>query len=214
MTSGSGDTTVELPMFPLGSVLFPAMPLPLRVFEPRYLAMLQDILSDEAAEFGVVLIERGQEVGGGEQRFPLGTVARISEVSTGEGFVGLLAQGTDRFEVVEWLAEAPYPRAAVRMIPDLEWDPDLHERRVQSEALVRRTLAKASEFDDQRWPSTIGLSEDPVASLWQLAAIAPLGPMDQLALLGADNPRRLLDSIFTSTQDAGESIDAWPDEMV
>jgi Lon protease-like protein len=59
------------PMFPLGTVLFPSMPLPLRVFEPRYLAMLSEILPDEPSEFAVVLIERGSEVGGGEHRFPV-----------------------------------------------------------------------------------------------------------------------------------------------
>jgi Lon protease-like protein len=57
----------DLPMFPLGSVLFPHMPLPLRVFEERYLVMLSRILADDPAEFGVVLIERGQEVGGGDR---------------------------------------------------------------------------------------------------------------------------------------------------
>ncbi|MFI5429856.1 LON peptidase substrate-binding domain-containing protein [Aeromicrobium sp. UC242_57] len=56
----------------------PAMPLSLRVFEPRYLQMLQDILPDQTAEFGVVLIERGQEVGGGEKRFDVGTVAQVA----------------------------------------------------------------------------------------------------------------------------------------
>ena len=55
-----------LPMFPLGSVLFPAMPLALRVFEERYLKLMGAILEDEPSEFGVVLIERGSEVGGGD----------------------------------------------------------------------------------------------------------------------------------------------------
>ena len=54
-----------IPMFPLGSVLFPHMPLPLRLFEPRYLKMLGDLLEQPDPEFGVVLIERGHEVGVG-----------------------------------------------------------------------------------------------------------------------------------------------------
>ncbi|WP_415830929.1 LON peptidase substrate-binding domain-containing protein [Janibacter anophelis] len=56
-----------LPMFPLGTVLLPGNPLPLQVFEPRYLAMLRDIAGGDG-RFGVVLIERGFEVGGGDQR--------------------------------------------------------------------------------------------------------------------------------------------------
>jgi len=48
-----------MPMFPLGTVLFPAMPLSLRIFEERYLKLLGDLISEESPEFGVVLIERG-----------------------------------------------------------------------------------------------------------------------------------------------------------
>ena len=51
----------QLPMFPLGSVLFPYTPLPLRVFEPRYLTMIGHLLDDDDPQFGVVLIERGHE---------------------------------------------------------------------------------------------------------------------------------------------------------
>src|SRR5215207_6945639 len=118
---GDRAGVVEMPMFPLGSVLFPAMPLPLRVFEQRYLTMLRDLLTAEPAEFGVVLIERGQEVGGGEHSFSLGTVARIAEVSPADDFIGVMAMGQDRVEVVEWLAEVPYPLAAVRRLPELVW---------------------------------------------------------------------------------------------
>ena len=194
-------------MFPLGSVLFPAMPLPLRVFEPRYLTMLQDLLASEAAEFGVVLIERGQEVGGGEQRFSRGTIARIREISPAEGFVGVLAVGEDRIEVVEWLSESPYPLARVRRLPELDWDEACGERREQTELLVRRTLARASEFEEHLWPSTVELADDPVAGTWQLAAIAPIGPLDHLRLLDAETVRELLDAMFVAVTDAGETLD-------
>ena len=103
-----------LPMFPLGSVLFPHMPLRLRVFEERYLLMLSELLKTESARFGVVLIERGREVGGGEQRFGVGTVAQIIQIGAQEGFVGLVAQGGPRFAVERWLADAPHPWAEVR----------------------------------------------------------------------------------------------------
>ena len=80
-------------MFPLGSVLFPHMPLRLRVFEERYLVMLAELLKTDSARFGVVLIGRGPEVGGGEQRFGVGTVAEITQIGAQEGFVGLVAHG-------------------------------------------------------------------------------------------------------------------------
>ena len=65
-----------LPMFPLGRVLFPHMVLPLHVFEPRYLALIDDVLAGDQ-RFGVSLIERGHEVGGDDQRSDVGTVAQI-----------------------------------------------------------------------------------------------------------------------------------------
>ena len=66
-----------LPMFPLGSVLVPGAVLPLHVFEPRYRALVRSCLDSGEPEFGVVLIERGSEVGGGDVRFDVGTLARI-----------------------------------------------------------------------------------------------------------------------------------------
>lgn len=202
------DDVTELAMFPLGSVLFPAMPLALRVFEPRYLQMLQDLLPDGPAEFGVVLIERGQEVGGGEKRFTHGTVAQVAELKVADGALALIGEGTRRLEVVEWLAEDPYPRALVRKLPLMEWDDELRERRDQTEGIVRRTLVRASEFQDLDWSPTVQLSADDVDALWQLAAIAPLGPLDQLRLLQCETARDLLDAIFAATQDAGETLDA------
>lgn len=200
-------------MFPLGSVLFPHLPLHLRVFEERYLIMLKRMLESEAAEFGVVLIERGQEVGGGEHRFGYGTVAQITQLGAQEGFVGLVAQGERRFRVSEWLAEDPHPRATVDVLPDLEWDEDLLPLREEAERLVRRTLAQASEFSEQQWPADVELSDDPLSAAWQLAGIAPVGPMDQVALLRSMSTEELLRGVIESTTAAAESFSApWPEE--
>jgi Lon protease-like protein len=139
-----------LAMFPLNSVLFPYMPLRLRVFEERYLIMLAELLRSEDARFGVVLIERGREVGGGEKRFSVGTIAEISQLGAQEGFVGLVAQGSRRFEVNEWLDDAPHPRAEVSEIAELEWDNGLSQLREETKQLVRRTLAVASEYAPKR----------------------------------------------------------------
>lgn len=201
------DVTV-LPMFPLGSVLFPEVPLPLRVFEPRYLQMLQDVLQGEVAEFGVVLIERGREVGGGDHRFGIGTVARITALEPQDGFVALLGVGSRRVEVVEWLGDDPYPRATVRAIEPLAWGDSLAPAMADVERLVRHTLARAGEFDDQRWSASIELDDDPLVRLWQLAAIAPVGPMDQQAFLGAASASELVDAVGTATHEVAEDLDA------
>jgi len=198
------------PMFPLGSVLFPHMPLPLRVFEERYMVMLAGILQDEPSEFGVVLIERGQEVGGGEKRFTVGTVARIVQLEAGEGFIALLAQGDRRLEVAEWLDDDPFPRADARFLDDLEWDDALADLFESTEKTVRRALAVASEFVDQQWAVDVELSDDPVAAAWQLAAIAPLGELDQVELLRSATLRDLLESTARLTDAATETMQSFP----
>ena len=200
-----------LAIFPLNSVLFPYMPLRLRVFEERYLIMLAELLRSEDARFGVVLIERGPEVGGGEKRFGVGTIAEITRLGAQEGFVGLVAQGSQRFEVAEWLDDAPHPRAEVREIAELEWDHDLWQLREETEQLVRRTLAVASEFAENVWPADIELSANPAAAAWQLAAISPLNALDQLALLSSTSFADLLAGVSKLTTQAALAFDApWP----
>jgi uncharacterized protein len=175
--------TRELAMFPLGSVLLPGMPLPLRVFEPRYIAMLSSVLGETEREFGVVLIERGSEVGGGDVRFGVGTVARIVSVEITDGSIGLLATGAARFEVVRWLQDDPFPRAEVRELATWDLDAPTVSELAAAEALVRATLTRASEFVELPWSPDIELSAEPAVRIWQLAGIAPLGSLDQLALL-------------------------------
>ena len=188
-------------MFPLGSVLFPHMPLHLRVFEQRYLIMLANLIKAAHPEFGVVLIERGREVGGGEYRFRTGTLAEVTDLGAQEGFVGLAAVGRTRFEVVDWLTDDPHPRAEVRVLPELVWDQRLEPRRTEAERLVRRTLTAASEFA-QTWPADLELSADPVAAVWQLAGITPVGELDQVRLLRSTSMAELLDRIVEVTSDA------------
>jgi Lon protease-like protein len=192
-------------MFPLGSVLFPHMPLPLRIFEPRYLAMLADILAEEPSEFGVVLIERGQEVGGGDVRVTTGTLARVSDLDTAGEVVLMIAQGAARIEVEEWGDDDPYPRALVRELPEPEWDPSLQPLRERAETLVRRVLKRLAEEDLSPWPSDVGLDDDPAAAAWQLAAIAPLNPLDQLELLRADSFRTLLTRLVELVTEVDET---------
>lgn len=199
-------------MFPLGAVLFPHLPLQLRVFEERYLVMLSRLLETDTAEFGVVLIERGQEVGGGEHRFRFGTVAQIIELGVQDGFVTLVAQGERRLQVTDWLTEDPHPRAEVRFLADLEWAPALQPLWDRAEQLVRRTLAQASEFTEQKWPADVQLSENRLAATWQLAGIAPVGPLDQLELLRATSAEELLTKVIDATSEAAQSFSApWPD---
>lgn len=202
-----------LPMFPLGTVLFPHMPLRLRVFEQRYLVMLSTLLQSDAAEFGVVLIERGQEVGGGEKRFGLGTVAEITSLGTQDGFIGLLAQGRGRIRIDAWLDDDPHPQAEVSALPELTWDEEWRGLLDGAERAVRRSLAMSSEFSELTWPADIGIQGDPVATAWQLAGVAPLGPLDQVGLLAAASADELLTRLTELCDGISADLSApWPEE--
>lgn len=202
-------------MFPLGSVLFPHTPLVLRIFEPRYLMMLGRLLDEEDPQFGVVLIERGPEAGGGEQRGTIGTMAHLLKVQTEGEDLLLLALGGDRIIVDRWLDDDPHPRAEVSFLPDLEWDDALTPLHVEAERIVRRVLARASEFGDVQWDADSEVSDDPVESSWQLAAMAPLEDLDRFALLQATTLGGLLRQIIDLSLEKEEmlaSLPAWFDQ--
>lgn len=190
---------IAIPMFPLGSVLFPHTPLALRVFEPRYLTMIGRLLDEDDAEFGVVLIERGHEVGGGDRRSSIGTTARLVSVAAGAEMLHTVAVGTERFTIERWLDDDPYPRAEVTPLPEFEWNDALTPLRDEAEALVRRTLGRAPEA---RWDADTELSDDPLAAAWQLAAIAPLGEYDRYTLLQSTTAGALLRQVIDLTIEA------------
>ncbi len=101
-------------MFPLSTVLFPGASMPLHVFEPRYRALMRDCLAGDH-RFGVILIERGSEVGGGDVRAALGTRGLITKaIELPDGRWLLQVVGESVVEVQEWLPDDPYPVALVR----------------------------------------------------------------------------------------------------
>jgi hypothetical protein len=178
-----------MPMFPLGTVLFPFGLLPLHVFEPRYRTLVESCLSgDQEPEFGVVLIERGSEVGGGDTRFGLGTVARIVEAGQYEdGRYALLTRGTVRLTVRAWLPDDPYPQAEVELIEERAAGAADAEPRLAVEQHLRRVLALASELGASV-PTDVNLDDDPVRAAFEAAALAPIGALDAQRILELDDP--------------------------
>lgn len=181
-----------VPMFPLGTVLMPYMPLALRLFEPRYLKMLGELLDSPTPEFGVVLIERGPEVGGGDQRVAVGTMARILEVAAPEGYMSVVATGTTRFRVVKWLEDDPYPRAELSALSELAWDATLTPQFDETEAAVRHALTVHNKHSPT-WPHNVQIPQDPISACWQLAGMAPVGALDQYKLVRAESTHELLE---------------------
>ncbi|MEY4043436.1 MAG: hypothetical protein RL529_1003 [Actinomycetota bacterium] len=195
-----------IPMFPLGSILLPAMPLSLRIFEERYLKLLGDLITEDEPEFGVVLIERGAEVGGGDKRLEIGTIASVTDIGTLDQFYGIESVGVQRFKVNAWLPDNPYPMADVDFLPDLIWDDSLMPSRVHLETKVRNLLAFASEFGDLQYGPDTDLSDDPMDACWQLAGVLPVGPLDQFDLLQSQSAEELISNTYELVNALGEAL--------
>jgi Lon protease-like protein len=178
-------------MFPLGSVLLPSMVLPLHIFEDRYRAMVRDCLSGER-EFGVTLIERGSEVGGGDIRAMVGTMAQIIEAQEyDDGRWGIVAVGTRRVRVTEWRPDDPYPVAVVEDWPDAHEGDDLSGAFELQVTTMRRVLALAVELGMEGSPM-VELSDDPDIGSYQIAILAPIGALDRQRVLLAPGPAERL----------------------
>lgn len=199
-------------MFPLGGVLFPSVVLPLHVFEPRYRAMTQHLLGGEVEpEFGVVLIERGSEVGGNDLRTEVGTVARIAEAGElPDGRWALATFGVRRIRVVEWLPDEPWPRALVEDFPDEPAaDPALAASRWSAlRSGVRRALGLAAELGEAPAAATIELAEDPALGTFQAAAVTPLGPADEQRVLATAGVDARLDLLEVMVAEQAELLEA------
>jgi len=99
---------MELPLFPLNSVLFPGASLPLHIFEDRYKLMIGRCLQS-GSPFGVLLIRSGNDVGEAAEPFEVGTTARIVRVQhLDEGRMNLVCLGEQRFRLLKTLHDTPY----------------------------------------------------------------------------------------------------------
>jgi Lon protease-like protein len=200
----------QLPMFPLGSPLLPGETLPLQVFEPRYLTMMEDIAAS-TGEFGVVLISRGWEVGGGDQRHSVGTVATVlhrSELI--EGQLAVMALGSHRLRVERWLSEEPYPLAEVEELDGAAEDAaaptEVTDMLADMGVGMRRVYALASELGADTGSVDLDLPDAPGAAAWRIGSLLPLGAHDRQQLLEADGAGERLEL-------AGRLIDEMVEEL-
>ena len=186
-----------LPQFPLGTVLFPSMVLPLHVFEERYRTLMHDVVfgfgpEEPTMEFGVPLIERGFEVGGDDVRTLVGTVARIIEhrhLDDGRWVINTV--GTRRYRILEWLDDSPYPRADVEDWPDEPSRVDLSCDLAEAIKLFNRVMATAAEAGYDVGPiPDIDLDTD--IGIGQLTALAPVSELDRHGFLRAAGPEHRL----------------------
>ncbi len=188
------DSGVHLRLFPVHTVLFPGMPLPLHIFEDRYKLMIGECVRDELP-FGVVLIRQGSEVGGPARVHPIGTVARIEQVEKlDDGRMNILALGEHRFRIAEIVQEEPYMSARVSFLPQLVSDLDEDELLDLSGAVGRAFVAydRLTALVDRDWEVQAGLPDDAADIAYLVASVMPLSPREKQALLAQDSVDTLL----------------------
>jgi uncharacterized protein len=203
--------TERLPLFPLGTVLYPGLVLPLNVFEERYRRLLADLLAGpEPHRFGVVGIRAGRETAptgvagpdggdadpGGQALaglgpdpaqalYDLGCVAEIASAEQREdGGYDLIATGTTRFKVLDFDAAGPYLTAEVERLPEVVGP----EAAVLGQAVERLFRTYQKRLAGARESTVTGLQDlpdDPMVLSYLVAAASVLDTSDKQRLLGA-----------------------------
>lgn len=174
---------MQVPLFPLRTVLYPGGPLPLRIFEPRYLDMISECLKHEQS-FGVLLIKSGSETGPATT-FDVGTLARITDWYQGsDGLLGVTALGGERFRLVSSerrpdglnMGEIEIlPEQGEQTLPE-EFKPLAQILAGVLDDLGRLYEALERRYDDAGW---VG---------YRFAEILPISPEEKQSCLETDDP--------------------------
>jgi len=200
------DTGKDIPLFPLGTVLFPGGLLPLRIFEQRYLEMAKGCLRT-GTPFGVCLIREGSEVGTPATHEELGCVARITQWDMQQlGVLQLVAQGGERFRVL-----ARRIRSDGLIVADIEIlaetaDMPLPENFRACRQLLERIVAEHGErlfakpylFDSSAWVGA------------RLAEVLPLPVAARQRLLELDDSLQRLEILQRLLEETALLVDANP----
>lgn len=182
----------QLPLFPLGTVLFPGQILPLRVFEPRYVALMSDLLEQPGQErcFGVVSLLRGNEVGTDSvpELARTGTAAVITHLRSGAGgpagvMFAIRTRGARRFRLESFAADpTPYYVGTVTWLEDPAADPGELERAVDEATGAYQAYLQAAGGEAE------ALAGPPEHLAYELVSAISLPIADRQAVLDTDDP--------------------------
>ncbi|MFN8534041.1 MAG: LON peptidase substrate-binding domain-containing protein [Dehalococcoidia bacterium] len=174
---------LDLPLFPLNSVLYPGGQIALHIFEPRYRQMIGRCI-EQNLPFGVVLIREGNEVGEPATPYDVGTVASINKhTKKADGKYDLTALGLERFRVLTMLQERPYLVGRVQLEPDLiSPTEELDERATDARMMFDLYVERLREMSNGKL-ETVALPADPEALAWFIAATLPLAMTEKQELL-------------------------------
>ena len=184
---------MEMPLFPLGLVLFPGMMLPLHIFEPRYREMINRCINEELP-FGVVLIKEGKEVGQPAIPHPIGTAARITRVDRKpDGRMDIVTVGTRRFHIEQLKHDKSYLTADVTHYPVLNGDTRLATEQAQR---VRPKILRYVDLLTQATGVQLQLDqlpEDPTSLAFLTAIALQVKPEDKQKILSLTGVPEILD---------------------
>ncbi len=200
-------------MFPLNTVVFPGMSVPLHVFEERYVALVEHLLATtEPANrlFGTVAIREGYEVGdhGAQSVYRLGCLLQLTDVERRpDGSFDVVAVARDRLLLSEMIPGGDYPHGLVTIITE-------SKTTVATEVLDRAratfTAYRAAVAELQGDPFEGSLPKDPSYLAWTLASIVPLPMAERQSLLEADDVEARLDLMTRLLRDELRAINVIP----
>ena len=178
-------STIEIPLFPLRTVLFPGGYLPLRIFEQRYLTMVRDCAQSDTG-FGVCLILEGEEAVSPVKTAQVGTYAQLIDWYTLEdGLLGVSAAGTLRFATENtWQEDDGLFRAQIRVLPEAPTCCVPEAFSVLSDVLGR-FLEKLAHHYPEHTPDHL---QDASWVGYRLSELLPLGGIEKQHLLELDDP--------------------------
>jgi hypothetical protein len=190
------ESTLQIPIFPLTTVLYPEGLLPLRIFEQRYLDMTKVCIRDNSV-FGVCLIREGLEVGTPAVPHDIGCTARISEWDMPHlGLFQLLTQGEMVFRIQEhWTTKSGLIQAQVQLENPLQPEP-LPGEYAELAELLQKIMAKLGA---ERFPSPARL-DDATWVAHRLAELLPLETEVKQRLLESREPVEALSEVKTYLQ--------------
>ena len=178
---------IEVPLFPLGSVLFPHMPMSLHIFEERYRVMMRDCRA-ASTTFGIVAIRAGHEVGGGAVPYEVGTLAQLDEIEElADGGYNVVVVGASRFHIDALSYRRPYLVGTVHYLQDIPAPADDVERLAGAVADAFRGYAGQLRGVGQAEPPEIGLPSDPELLSYLVAAAMQVETPQRQRLLEIDD---------------------------
>ena len=198
------NNLLELPLFPLNTVLFPGMALPLHIFEERYKAMIGDCIEQEQP-FGVVLIRSGKEAGGPAEPFDIGTTARVIKVEQlKEGRMNILTAGERRFETAEVTQRTPHMVGQVKYLEEEPGEPSeetMAEFREEYGAYIKNLSSLAGG-----WTSQPVTPKDPVTLSYSAASSLDLPLHVRQTLLESPTAGRRLERLLPMVKHGNQAV--------